>query len=61
LILLSGSRSSQLNGSVEEEGFSEQLGSEQDWSDDDIPIEMGGLIADFLCLRQRITSLSAKL
>ncbi len=47
--------------SVEEEGFSEQSGSEQDWSDDDIPIEMGGLITDFLCLRQRISSLSAKL
>ncbi len=37
-----------------EEDLSEQSGSEQDWSDDDIPIDTGGLITDFLCLRQRI-------
>ncbi len=40
--------------SGEEEDLSEQSGSEQDWSDDDIPIDTGGLITGFLCVRQRI-------
>ena len=33
----------------EEEDLSEQSGSEQDWSDDDIPIDTGGLITGLLC------------
>ena len=37
-----------------EEDLSEQSGSEQDWSDDDIPIDTGELITGFLCLIQRI-------
>ncbi len=41
--------------SGKEEEFSEQSGSEQDWSDDDIPIDTGELITGFLCLRRRIS------
>lgn len=45
----------------EEEDLSEQSGSEQDWSNDDIPIDTGGLITGLLCLRQRISSFLGEL